>query len=155
MSPIASWRYTHSSLPLRIYVLRPFIHRRDRMNRTGLGRSQWLEELQQGLIVFGLNGDVVGMLSDCDLVTEYLDTFLGSKIPLGPKFIQHGRPVFASSRTVFGCVSFQWATNIMPSPSFISHLPARRFWDPPLDSKSCARRPLIIIGRDTLQNLCH
>lgn len=86
-------------------MLRPFIHRRDRMNRTGLGRSQWLEELQQELIVFGLNGDVVGMLSDCDLATEYLDTFLGSKIPLGPKFIQHGRPVFASSRTVFGCVS--------------------------------------------------
>ena len=50
-----------SSLPLRINVPRPFIHRRDRVNATGLGRGQRLEKLQHGLILFGLDNDVVGM----------------------------------------------------------------------------------------------
>src|SRR6185437_8823871 len=75
------------SLSLRINVLRPFIHRRNRMNCAGLGRRQRFEKLQEGLIVLGLNGDVVGM-------------FLGGDVPLGPELIEHRGSLVTSSRAI-------------------------------------------------------
>ena len=75
------------------------------MNATGLGRGQRLEKLQQGLMVFSPDSDVVGMFRDCHIGTQDLDSFLFGEIPLGPEFIEHGGAFFTSSRAILRCVS--------------------------------------------------
>lgn len=57
-------------------MLRPVIHRRDRINAAGLSRSQRLEKLQHGLIIFGLVDDVVDMFRDRHIGAEDLGPFL-------------------------------------------------------------------------------
>jgi hypothetical protein len=93
-----------SSLTLRINVLRPFIHRRDRMNVPGLGRGQRLEKLQHGLIIFGLDNDVVGMFRDCHIGAQDLGPFFCGEIPFCPKVIEHGSAFITSSGAILRCV---------------------------------------------------
>jgi hypothetical protein len=75
------------------------------MNATGLGQGQRLEKLQQGLMVFSPDSDVVGMFRDCHIGTQDLDSFLFGEIPLGPELIEHGGAFFTSSRATLRCVS--------------------------------------------------
>jgi len=75
------------------------------MNRTGLGWSQRFEEFQQGLIAFGLNRDVVGVLRDRDVGTQDLHAFLGGQVPFGPEFVEHGRSVRTPAWAILRCVS--------------------------------------------------
>ena len=113
---------SHSSRSLGIYVLRPFIHRRNRMNCAGLGRRQRFKKLQEGLIVLGLNGDVVGMFRSGHIGTQYLHSFLGGEVPLGPNSLSIVAPSLLLPGQFSG-VCVQCATNIIPSPSFIIYSP--------------------------------